>query len=149
MADDIAPLIKINGLKRRRAERDLAQHASIIKKIETQIQSLELKGQDARQSLISKTGQRTADDATLLADFRALELWEVGQDARIAELRAHLKSLDPELTRLKEALKVLIVREDTLSALSAKARVNRRQTYEQKSAQATQDLWITLQRKGG
>lgn len=152
MADDFTELLKINDLKRSHAEAKLNQVLSKVRALEAQQNAIQAKLQDAKDKMTSDTNHSELSESFLpvsLSDMGVFEQWELAQIAKLKTLSEKIRALDPELAEVKAALKTLIVREDTLSALAKTARTERRQAFDDKTAEATQALWLTTLRKKG
>jgi|GEM_PF-6684223 len=145
MSDDFTELLKINNLKRTHAEAALNHVLNKIRRLEAQKVSIEKAVQDARDKAVAQ-GHET-DSNTSFLDIGLLEQWEASQKLKIKALNIEISALQPELSELQGALKILIVREDTLADLSKTYRSERRQAFDDKAAQVTQDLWLTTNRK--
>lgn len=147
MADDFTDLLKINGLKRTHAEAALNKVLNKVREFETQREAIQTRIQAAKNKL--ELDAKTSDFTISLSDMGVFEQWELAQIAQMKILSEKIRGLEPELKDLKAALKILIVREDTLSALAKTAQIERRQAFDDKTAEATQTLWITSLHKKG
>lgn len=147
MADDFTELLKINGLKRTHAEAELNKVLNKVREYETQQEAIQASVQAAKKKL--KLDARHSDFTVSLSDMDVFAQWESAQIAKVSSLTEKIRALQPELNDLKAALKILIVREDTLSALAKTAQRDRRLTFDNKTAESTQALWITSLRKKG
>lgn len=147
MADDFTDLLKINGLKRTHAEAALNKVLNKVREFETQREAIQTRIQAAKNKL--ELDAKTSDFTLSLFDMGVFEQWELAQIAQMKILSEKIRGLEPELKDLKAALKILIVREDTLSALAKTAQIERRQAFDDKTAEATQTLWITSLHKKG
>ncbi len=152
---DFIALLRINTLKRTHAEGALNQVLRQIRALEDEIKAVQDCVITAHEKLLAGSANSLQNDKVsesqdaFFYNIGVFERWETQQRMKAGQISQKIETLQPELERLKSDLKVLIVREDTLRALAKADHAERRRVFDDKTAQTTQDLWLTTERKSG